>query len=174
DSSTASAAAPASSANAPAAAAPASPGPPSTPRATNRNATDAPAFESPPDRSSTSPKRSPSPAADAPAPTVSPPARPPRETPARSRTPPPPLGLPGRETAGNICARPPAHWSPVPLAASCLLLPTPSCNKISGEDLRQRGSSRASFRACASSTYSTLGGTPFFVSLHLSAAVSQA
>src|SRR5208282_4736709 len=85
-------------------------------------------------------------------------------------TPPPPLGLPGRETAGNICARPPAHWSPVPPAASCLLLPTPSCNKISGEDLRQRGSSRASFRACASSTYSTLGGTPFFVSLHLSAA----
>src|SRR6476660_7066928 len=38
-----------------------------------------------------------------------------------------------------------------------------SCNKISGEDLRQRGSSRASFRACASSTYSILGGTLFLV-----------
>src|SRR5678810_1195631 len=50
-----------------------------------------------------------------------------------------------------------------PPAESCLLLPTPSCNKISGEDLRQRGSARASFRACASSTYSTLGGTPFLV-----------
>jgi hypothetical protein len=32
---------------------------------------------------------------------------------------------------------------------------------------------RASFRACASSTYSTLGGTPFLFSLHLSAARSQ-
>ncbi len=57
-----------------------------------------------------------------------------------------------------------------PPAQFCLLLPSPSCNKISGEDLRQRGSSRASFRACASSTYSTLGGTPFSFSLHLSEA----
>src|ERR1019366_8973091 len=61
-----------------------------------------------------------------------------------------------------------SRWSPVPPVQSCLLLPAPSCNRISGEDLRQRGSSRASFRACASSTYSTLGGTPFWSSLHLS------
>src|ERR1700692_150209 len=64
--------------------------------------------------------------------------------------------------------------SSAPAVKSCLLPPAPSCNKISGEDLRLRGSSRASFRACASSTYSTLGGTPFWFSLHLSAAVFQA
>ena len=58
--------------------------------------------------------------------------------------------------------------SPAPPARSCLLHPAPSCNKISDEDLLLRGSSRASFRACASSTYSTLGGTPFPLSLHLS------
>src|SRR5881398_1679931 len=55
-----------------------------------------------------------------------------------------------------------------PIAITSLLFLTPSCNRISGEDLRQRGSSCASFRACASSTYSTLGGTLFWFSLHLS------
>ena len=77
---------------------------------------------------------------------------------------------PAHETAENTAAVPASRWSPVPPVQSCLLLPAPSCNRISGEDLRQRGSSRASFRACASSTYSTLGGTPFWSSLHLSEA----
>src|SRR5271169_720711 len=162
-SSAASDAAPASPATAPAAAAPASPGPPSTTPATNRNAANAPASPNPPDRSSTSPTRSLSPVADAPAPIAPPPAPPLRETPARSRTPPPPPALASPETAENTCPAPPSRWSPAPPAKSCLLLPAPSCNKISGEDLLQRGSSRASFRACASSTYSTLGGTLFLV-----------
>src|SRR6478752_10004790 len=83
--------------------------------------------------------------------------------PARSRMPPLPPVLPSPETAENTAAAPASRWSLPPPAESCLLLPTPSCNKISGEDLRQRGSSRASFRACASSTYSTLGGTLFLV-----------
>ncbi len=74
----------------------------------------------------------------------------------------------GREIAENTCAAPASRCSPFPPAKSSLLLLTPSCNKISGEDLRQRGSSRASFRACPSSTYPTLGGTPFLFSLHLS------
>src|SRR5271156_4425090 len=74
-----------------------------------------------------------------------------------------PPALPARETADNIAAAPASRSSPAPPVKSSLLLPKPSCNKISGEDLRLRGSSRASFRACASSTYSTLGGTPFFV-----------
>src|SRR2546430_2705932 len=121
-----------------------------------------------PVRSSVWPRQSPSPAADAPAPTASPPALPPRETPARSRTPPPPPPLPAPETAENTAAKPASRSSPAPPVKSSLLLPAPSCNKISGEDLLQRGSSRASFRACASSTYSTLGVTPFLFSLHLS------
>src|SRR6266480_4238363 len=92
------------------------------------------------------------------------------ERPARSRTPPPPPAPPFPGIAENTCAAPVSRSSPDPPAQSCLLLPSRLCNKISGEDLRQRGSSRASFRACASSTYSTLGGTPFLFSLHLSAA----
>src|SRR5208282_57718 len=104
-----------------------------------------------------------SPVADAPAPIASPPAPPPRETPARTRTPPPPPAPLGRGTAKNICAAPAFRCSPAPPVRFCLLLPAPSCNRISGEDLRQRGSSRASFRACASRTYSSLGGTPFLV-----------
>src|SRR4030088_1021125 len=83
-SSAASAAAPASPATAPAAVVPASPDPLSTIPATNRSATTAPASESPPDRSSTWPKRSPSPVADAPTPTASLPAPPPRETPGQN------------------------------------------------------------------------------------------
>src|ERR1019366_7050808 len=167
-SSAASDAAPASPATAPAAAAPASPGPPSTTPATSRSAANAPASPNPPGRSSASPRQSPSPAADAPAPTARLPVPPLRETPARSRTPPPPPARPAHETAENTAAVPASRWSPVPPVQSCLLLPAPSCNRISGEDLRQRGSSRASFRACASSTYSTLGGTSFWSSLHLS------
>src|ERR1019366_6231374 len=128
----------------------------------------APASPNLPGRSSASPRQSPSPAADAPAPTARLPVPPLRETPARSRTPPPPPARPAHETAENTAAVPASRWSPVPPVQSCLLLPAPSCNRISGEDLRQRGSSRASFRACASSTYSTLGGTPFWSSLHLS------
>src|SRR5206468_8593232 len=107
-------------------------------------------------------------AADGPTPAALPLVPPLREMPARSRKPPPPPPPPARETAENTVARPASHCSPAPPVGSCLLLPPPSCNRISGEDLRQRGSSRASFRACASSTYSTLGGTPFLFSLHLS------
>src|SRR3984957_6321563 len=93
------------------------------------------------------------------APAASPPVPPPRDAPAKSHRPPPPP--PARETARNTCAMPASRRSPGPPVRFSLLLPAPSCNKISGEDLRQRGSSRASFRTCASSTYSTLGGTPF-------------
>src|ERR1039458_9138101 len=41
-------------------------------------------------------------------------------------------------TAENTAAVPASRWSPVPPVQSCLLLPAPSCNRISGEDLRQR------------------------------------
>src|ERR1019366_970696 len=92
----------------------------------------------PPGRSSASPRQSPSPAADAPAPTARLPVPPLRETPARSRTPPPPPARPAHETAENTAAVPASRWSPVPPVQSCLLLPAPSCNRISGEDLRQR------------------------------------
>ena len=122
-----------------------------------------------PGRSSAWHWQSPLPAADVPTPAALPLVPPLREMPARSRKPPPPPPPPARETAENTVARPASHCSPAPPVGSCLLLPPPSCNRISGEDLRQRGSSRASFRACASSTYSTLGGTPFLFSLHLSA-----
>src|SRR5207247_10234040 len=117
---------------------------------------------------STWPEQSPLLPADAPAPGSSLPVPPLRETPARNRRPrplPPPLGRETAESSASVltarCLRP-------PIAITSLLFLTPSCNRISGEDLRQRGSSCASFRACASSTYSTLGGTLFWFSLHLS------
>src|SRR5258708_18106 len=136
---------------------------PSTTPAISRSAAGAPGSPNPPGRSSTSPTQSPSPAADAPAPAASPPAPPPRETPARSPPLLPPPAPLFHETAENTCAVPASRSSLAHSGRFCLLLPAPSCNRISGEDLRQRGSSRASFRACASSTYSTLGGTPVFV-----------
>src|SRR5580704_21082 len=159
DSSIGSSAVPAWPAAAPVAAAPALLGPPSTTRAADRSATDAPASPSPPGRSSAWPKLWLSLAADAPAPTASPLVPPPRETLARSRRLPPPPAPPVPETAESSGATPPPHCSPLPPAPFSLLLPRPSCNKIFDEDLRQRGSSGASFRACASSTYPTLGGT---------------
>src|SRR5207247_3538217 len=120
-----------------------------------------------PGRSSTWPKQSPLLAADAPAPGASLPVPPLRETPARNRRPrplPPPLGRETAESSASVltarCLRP-------PIAITSLLFLTPSCNRISGEDLRQRGSSCASFRACASSTDSPLGRPLFFFSLPL-------
>src|ERR1700747_2327955 len=82
--------------------------------------------------------------------------------PARNyKLPPPPA--PDRETAQNSCAGPPPGWEPLPHSACARLHPTPSCNKISGEDLLLRGSSVPPSGFCASSTTVTLGGTLVFI-----------
>ncbi len=57
---------------------------------------------------------------------------------ARTRTPPPPPAPVTRETDENTYAAPASRCSPAPPVRSCPLLPPPSCNRISGEDLRQR------------------------------------
>src|SRR5215472_5592067 len=140
--------------------------PPSRLPAAGRSAVNAPASPNQSDHSSVWPPRSPSPAVRAPA--SLPLHHPPRlETPARNHTTlPPPAPVDG--TGENTLAAPQPHSALLAHSTVFLLSPKPSCSKISGEDLLLRGSFRASFRVCASSTNVPLEARLF--SLHLSAA----
>ena len=92
------------------------------------------------------------------------------ETPARNRTIPPQLAL-AYETAENRPSALPLRSVLLAHSTAFLLSPKPSCSKISGEDLLLRGSFRASFRVCASSTTVPLEARLF--SLHLSKRASR-